>query len=297
MSAIRVNPNPTADLLAALAQNQQQQQIALLQLASGSKINAPSDNPAGAAVLTPIHDRSSQADSFQRSMSSITGQFQTADSTLNSAVLALQRAITLGVQGATGTLSDSDRAAVAAELKGLRDQLISLGNVTYQGQFIFAGTSQTQPFVADSSVSSGVRYDGNAGVNKVTVGNGFALQVNQPGSDVFNAPAANVFQSINDLINALGANSGIDTAVVGVRKAFDFVTSQRVFYGNALNQIDSQQTFLNTEKLNLSQQENTIGGTDLAASASQLVNAQTARNAELAAMGRSPQTSLFDFLK
>ncbi len=297
MSAIRVNPNPTADLLAALAQNQQQQQIALLQLASGSKINAPSDNPAGAAVLTQIHDRSSQADSFQRSMSSITGQFQTADSTLNSAVLALQRAITLGVQGATGTLSDSDRAAVAAELKGLRDQLISLGNVTYQGQFIFAGTSQTQPFVADSSVSSGVRYDGNAGVNKVTVGNGFALQVNQPGSDVFNAPAANVFQSINDLINALGANSGIDTAVVGVRKAFDFVTSQRVFYGNALNQIDSQQTFLNTEKLNLSQQENTIGGTDLAASASQLVNAQTARNAELAAMGRSPQTSLFDFLK
>jgi flagellar hook-associated protein 3 FlgL len=297
MSAIRVNPNPTADLLAALAQNQQQQQIALLQLASGSKINAPSDDPAGAAVLTQIHDRSSQADSFQRSMSSITGQFQTADSTLNSAVLALQRAITLGVQGATGTLSDSDRAAVAAELKGLRDQLISLGNVTYQGQFIFAGTSQTQPFVADSSVSSGVRYDGNAGVNKVTVGNGFALQVNQPGSDVFNAPAANVFQSINDLINALGANSGIDTAVVGVRKAFDFVTSQRVFYGNALNQIDSQQTFLNTEKLNLSQQENTIGGTDLAASASQLVNAQTARNAELAAMGRSPQTSLFDFLK
>ena len=297
MSAIRVNPNPTADLLAALAQNQQQQQIALLQLASGTKINAPSDNPAGAAVLTQIHDRSSQADSFQRSMSSITGQFQTADSTLNSAVLALQRAITLGVQGATGTLSDSDRAAVAAELKGLRDQLISLGNVTYQGQFIFAGTSQTQPFVADSSVSSGVRYDGNAGVNKVTVGNGFALQVNQPGSDVFNAPAANVFQSINDLINALGANSGIDTAVVGVRKAFDFVTSQRVFYGNALNQIDSQQTFLNTEKLNLSQQENTIGGTDLAASASQLVNAQTARNAELAAMGRSPQTSLFDFLK
>jgi len=297
MSAIRVNPNPTADLLAALAQNQQQQQIALLQLASGTKINAPSDDPAGAAVLTQIHDRSSQADSFQRSMSSITGQFQTADSTLNSAVLALQRAITLGVQGATGTLSDSDRAAVAAELKGLRDQLISLGNVTYQGQFIFAGTSQTQPFVADSSVSSGVRYDGNAGVNKVTVGNGFALQVNQPGSDVFNAPAANVFQSINDLINALGANSGIDTAVVGVRKAFDFVTSQRVFYGNALNQIDSQQTFLNTEKLNLSQQENTIGGTDLAASASQLVNAQTARNAGLAAMGRSPQTSLFDFLK
>ena len=55
MNAIRVNPNPTPDLLAALAEVQQQVNTATLQLATGSRINQPSDDPAGAAQLVQIH--------------------------------------------------------------------------------------------------------------------------------------------------------------------------------------------------------------------------------------------------
>jgi len=46
-----------------------------------------------------------------------------------------------------------------------------------------------------------------------------------------------VFQSVADLITALQTNSGIGNAVTAVRGAFDHVTSQRVFYGNAVNQM------------------------------------------------------------
>ena len=55
MSSIRVNPNPTPDLLAALSDVQQQVNTATLQLATGSRINQPSDDPAGAAQVTQIH--------------------------------------------------------------------------------------------------------------------------------------------------------------------------------------------------------------------------------------------------
>jgi flagellar hook-associated protein 3 FlgL len=297
VSSIRVNPNPTADLLAALAETQRQVDTATLQLATGSRINQPSDDPAGAAQLTQIHERSSQADSFEKSISSVSGRFQTADSTLSSVVTALTRAISLGVEGANGTLSDADRAAVAQELTGIQSQLISLANVSYQGQFVFAGTAVVQPFVADPTQASGVRYDGNTGVNSVSIGNNYQQQANLPGSQVFSRAGAGVFQAVNDLIVSLNTNSGFDIAVGGVKTAFDYVTQQRVFYGNALNQMDAQQNFLNSEKLNLSTQENTVAGADPAAVASQLVNAQTARNATLAAMGRTPQTSLFDYLK
>ncbi|HEV2728735.1 MAG TPA: flagellar hook-associated protein FlgL [Terriglobales bacterium] len=295
--SIRVNPNPTPDLLAALAAVQQQVDTATIELSSGSRINKPSDDPAGAAQLAEIHDRGSQNDSFQKSISSITGAFQTADSTLSSVVTALERAISLGVQGANGTLSDSDRSIVAQELSGIQTQLISLANTSYQGQFLFSGTARTQPFVADSTASSGVRYNGNAGVNTATVGNGYQLQLNLPGSQVFSASGSDMFQSIQNLITSLRNNSGIDTAVAEVRKAFDYITAQRVFYGNALNQIDSQAAFLNSEKLDLGRQENTVAGADIASVASQLVNDQTARNATLAAIGRMPQDSLFDYLK
>lgn len=293
---MRVNPNIMPDLLASMNETLRQEQEATLQLASGQRINRPSDDPAGAATLTRIQDRSDQADSFLRSMGDVQGQYQTADSTLNSVVLALQRAIALGVEGANGTLSDSNRAALSGEVVGIRDQLVSLANVSYQGRYIFSGTAQAQPFALDGSVTSGVRYDGNMGTNSVSIGNGYQLQLNLPGSQVFCASGADVFGAVTNLVTALGNNSGIDTAVSEVRAAFDHVTSQRVFYGNALNQIHSQQTYLNSEKLQLAQQQDTVGATDVAATASKIVNGENARQAALAAVGKLSQMSLFNYL-
>ena len=93
MSSIRVNPYPLPDLLAALADTQQQQNTSSLDLATGTRINKPSDDPAGAAQMVINTAQSSQADTFLHSITSVTGLLQTADSTLSSVVTALQRAI------------------------------------------------------------------------------------------------------------------------------------------------------------------------------------------------------------
>jgi flagellar hook-associated protein 3 FlgL len=293
---MRINPNPMPDILAALERNQKQQNISVMEMASGQRINAPSDDPAGAATVVQIHDRTAQTNSFLSSISTITGQLQMADSSLSSVVTALTRAISLGVQGATGTLSDENRKALAEEVSDVREQLLSLANLSYEGRYVFAGTAQIQPFALDSSFASGVRYDGNAGVNSITVGNGYQVQVNVPGDQMFAAPGSDVFQAVNDLITSLQTNTGIDTAVAAVRKSFDFVTGRRVFYGNTINELQSQQTYLSGEKLQLSQEENTVAGADVVADASQLVNSQSARSAALAAIGKMSQGSLFDYL-
>lgn len=295
---MRINPNITADLLAALANAQDEQNTAMLQMASGRRVNKPSDDPTAAAILIQNQAQSSQVDQYRRSLDSVQAQLQTTDSTLNSVVLALQRAISLGVQGANGTLSDANRASVAGELQGIQEQLIALANLTFQGQYVFAGTAtQTPPFVADATQPSGVRYDGNAGTNSVAVGDNIHVQINLPGSQVFSAAGSDVFQAMHDLIVALQTNTNLDAAVTGVRAAFDHVTAQRVFYGNGMNQLDSQETYLNNDKLLLSKQENAVGGADLAAAATNLLSAQNARSAALAAAGRIAQLNLFDYLK
>jgi len=293
---MRVNPHFANDVLSSLALTQQQEQAALQQLSTGQRINKPSDDPAGTAELMQVLDQTSQADSYLQSMGTVNGQLSTADSTLSSVVTVLQRAISLGVEGATGTMSDSDRAALAQEVSGIRDQLISLANTSYQGRYIFAGTTLNAPYVVDATTSCGVRYEGNGGVNHVTVGNGYNIQTNLPGSQVFSQAGSDVFQAINDLMTSLNTNSAIDTAVTSVRAAFDHVTEQRVFYGNALHQIDSQQTYLNSEKLQLAQQQNAVAGADMNQVVSDLVNAENARNATLAAVGRVSQMSLFNYL-
>jgi flagellar hook-associated protein 3 FlgL len=295
---MRVNPNSMPDLLNALAQTEQQQNTELLQLSTGRRVNQPSDDPAAEAQLIENKAESAQADSFQQSLSSINGQFQTADSTLSSIETQLQRAITLGTQAANqGTLSDNDRLAIANELQGIQNQLVSLANTSYQGVFLFSGTVQTQPFVVDASVPSGVRYAGNTGLNKVTVGAGYQLQVNLPGSQLFSATGSDVFQSMTDLIQSVQTNSNIGGAVSEVNQAFTYLSTQRVFYGNAMNQVTSQQNFLSSETVELSTQENTIAGADISVVASSLVQTENARQAALQAIGRMPPSSLFDFMQ
>lgn len=295
---MRVNPNTTNDMLLALARTEKEAETALLQVSSGRSVNAPSDNPTAAAVLVGNHARADQTDQFLRSITSVQGELQTADATLNSVVTTLQRAISLGVEGANGTLSAANRASIAEDVTGIQQQLVGLASLSFQGRFVFAGTnSKTVPFVLDATQPSGVRYDGNTGVNSVAFGENFQLQVNLPGSQLFTDPTAPVFQAVQDLIGALQSNTGIDAAVSGVRAAFDHVTAQRVFYGNALNQLESQQTFLGSVKLQLASEDDKVGGTDLAAALSRLASAESARTAILQAAGQIGQESLFDFLK
>ena len=295
---MRVNPNPYPDLLASVAQTQQQINTDEQEIASGINVNLPSDNPAAAAALVQNADQTSQADQFERSIGSIQGEMQNADSTLSSVITSLQQAISLGVEGANGTVNSSDRAAIITQVQGIQSQLLSLANFTYQGNYVFGGTkTQTTPYVLDPSSPSGVTYQGNSGTNSVTLGNHFTLQTNLPGSQLFSGSGTDMFQSIQDLITSLQSGTGIGTAVTEVSNASNAIDSQRVFYGNALNQLTAQQTYLSTETTQLAQQQNTVGGADLTAVISNLTTAQTSLQATLEAIGQTANTNLFEYLK
>src|SRR5208282_4559392 len=229
---MRVNPNPLPDLLAALQQSQQQINTDLEQIASGQSVNVPSDNPAAAATLVRNAGETAEADQFLRSITSVQGEMQNADSTLSSVVTILQRAVSLGVEGANGTLNSSDRAAIAVEVQGIQSQLVSLANLSYQGKFVFAGTaSSAAPYVLDATSPSGVRYTGNSTVNQVTVGDNLTMQANLPGSQLFSSPGNDVFQAVQDLIANLQSGTNVDTAVNEVSSAYQYLNTQRVFFG------------------------------------------------------------------
>jgi len=297
---MRVDPNPYPDIVAAIERTQQQIATDEQQISSGLSVNVPSDNPAAAAALVQISDQTSQVDQFQRSIGSIQGEIQSADSTLNSVTESLQQAISLGVEGANGTVNAEDRQAIIVQVQGIQSQLVSLANTSYQGNYIFAGTAnQTAPYVLDPSSSSGVTYQGNLGTNRLTVGSDFSLQTNLPGSQLFSSPSNSMFQSIQDLITSLqGGNTGsIGTAVNEVSSALNYVDEQQVFYGNALSQFTAQQTYLSSETTNLAQQETTEGGADLTVVISNLTTSETSLQASLEAVAQTSQTDLFSYLK
>jgi flagellar hook-associated protein 3 FlgL len=293
--ALRVDPNLAPDLLNAIEISLAQQNAAAQQLSSGRSVNAPSDNPAATAALILNQTQAGQNDTFQRNIDSLQGMFQTADSTLSSAVQLMTKAISLGTEGANGTLTASDQQAIADQLQGIQNEMLGLANTSYQGEYLFSGTAvNTAPFASNAGV---ITYQGNTSSNSIEILNGQTLQLNVPGSQIFANPSGDVFGSLQQLITALQTGTGIEAANTAVQNAFQELNQQRVFYGNGLSQMTSATTFLNNENVQLSQQQNNLIAVDPARAATNLSQAELENQAVIAATSKIlNHPNLFSYL-
>ena len=297
---MRVNPNLVPDVLAAFDRVQQDQATAVQQISTGKRVNLPSDDPAAAAALVQNHNRSDLNDRYTQNGNTALGMLQTAESVLSSVVTEVSQAVSVGVNGANGTLSDANRETLAEQVAGTLESVISQANTAYRGIHLFGGTASTVvPFTASASSSSGYQYNGNSNVNSLTVGDGYSVQVNLPGDQLFQQPGNDLLGSLQGLVTALrgGDTSAIGTATNQLRSAMDYLTQQRSFYGNAANQINTQETFLQNESVDIKSEEQSLVGVDMAAAATNLSEAQTAAQATLAAAARVLPVSLLDYLK
>jgi len=297
---MRVNPNFTPTILNDLWQSQAQEQTAMQELATGKRVNLPSDDPAAAAADVQNQAFQSQNDQYLQNTSNLDGLLQTADSAISSVVSSLNQAISLGVQGSTGGLSTSNQQEIAQQVQAIQGQIVQLANVSYEGSYIFGGTAtQSAPFVLDPTQPSGVRYNGNTGVNNVEIAQGRSIQTNLPGSQIFQGAGGNVMGSLQQLVTALqsGNLTNIGAATTQLSGALNYISQQRVFYGSAVAQLNDNQSFLQQEQVNLKTQENNLVGVDLAKAATDLSRAQTAQSAALAAIAKVIPQSLLDYLK
>jgi flagellar hook-associated protein 3 FlgL len=283
--ALRVDPNLAPDLLNAIEVSLAQQNTAIQQLSTGRSVNAPSDDPSATAALVLNQTQAGQNDTFQRNIDSLQGMFQTADSTLSSAVELMTKAISLGTEGANGTLNASDQQAIAAQLQGILNEMVGLANTSYQGEYLFSGTAvNVVPFAVNGS--GVVTYQGNTNTNSLEILNGQTLQLNVPGSQIFSNPSGDVFGSLEQMITALQTGTGIDAANTAVQNAFQELNQQRVFYGNGLNRMSSATAFLNRENVQLNQQQNNLIAVDAAKAATDLSQAEMQNQAVLVATGK-----------
>ena len=296
---MRVNPNFAPDLLTDLSNIEVQEQTDMQQLATGQSINMPSDNPASFAANIENLAEQKQTDQYLQNTSTLEGMFQTADSSLSTIVTALNQAVSLGVEGGNSDLSPSDLQALAEQVQGIQGQVVSLANASYEGTYLFAGTANTTPFTLDSTQPSGVRYNGNNGVNNVEIAGGRTIQSNLPGNQIFLGASGNIMGSLQQLITALqsGNTTNIANATTQVSGALGYLSQQRVFYGSAVEQLNANQSFLQQETVNLQTQQNSLVGADIATVATNLNQAQTAQSAALAAIAKVIPESLLDYLK
>jgi flagellar hook-associated protein 3 FlgL len=296
---MRVNPNMVPDILADLQQSQSTLNTALQEVSTGKSVNVPSDNPGASAEMVGNTIEMANVDQYTQNVSGVLSTVQSADSALSAVVSSLTQAVSLGTEGANGTNSAADQQAIAQQIQGILSSVVSLANTSSNGVFLFGGTASTSaPYTADSSSASGYTYNGNNNSNSVAVGDDMNVQVSLPGSQIFSNLSASVLGALSSLITALqsGNTSQISTATNAVSSALSYVSQQRVFYGNAESQLNSQETYLQQETVSLTSQQNSLVGVDEAQAATVLSQAETDNSAALAAAAKVLPNSLINYL-
>ncbi|MBK1703332.1 flagellar hook-associated protein 3 [Halochromatium glycolicum] len=164
------------------------------QIASGRRVVTPADDPQASSRAVRVSQ--SQAVTQQNTDSRVSARNTLAqsESVLNSATDVVIRAKTLLVQAASDTLSDSDRKAVASELRGLHETLLGQANATDgNGTYLFAGyQDEGPPFIRASSDAGmvGVEYRGDDQVREQRVDASRIMPVTDNGKMLFQSVAS-----------------------------------------------------------------------------------------------------------
>jgi flagellar hook-associated protein 3 FlgL len=167
--------------------NSQQSQMNELyeEISSGQALSTPADNPLGAAQAVQLSMSSATISQYSTNQSSALTSLQLEDSTLSSVTNVMESIDSIIVSAGDPTLNDSNRAAMAQQLEGYRNQLLQLANTTgATGSYIFAGfQGSTQPFV--NAPGGGVTYQGDTGTQQVQVTDTTQVATNDNGASVF----------------------------------------------------------------------------------------------------------------
>jgi flagellar hook-associated protein 3 FlgL len=299
---MRVDPNYIFNLTAAVDQSASEEERLTSELSSELRVASLSDDPVAVAQSVLLGSSIARDDSFVQTASGEVSRMQVADSTLGEVVTQVTSAIAAAVAGNNGTLNASDLASIAQELSGIRDQVLSLANTSYQGQYLFGGSQgSAPPFTLDTSTNPATAvYNGDANVQYVETPSGQKIQVNLPGAAVFGSSGTGVLGALNQLISDVsgGATTATLTADTGaLTTALGQLSSQRSTLDSSLSRLESNSTYVQTEESQLKVAQSGLVSADPAAVATQLSQAETQHQALLSVINALGSSDLFSLMR
>jgi flagellar hook-associated protein 3 FlgL len=291
------NPLYITNLVSSLDASSATEQQLTEELASGSRVNQLSDDPVAVGENVQLSAQIGSDDAFSQTGASAQSLLQVTDSALSTVVSQLTSAISLATEANNGTLNASDLESIGDQLTGIRDEVMSLANTTYMGNYIFSGSqSGTTPFVMNGT--NQITYQGDDVLTWLQAPNGQKIQLNLPGDQIF-TNGTNVLGTLNALIADFSSGTASPTAESDAQtlsSALGQVSQQRVLIDNSLSRLTNAENYTQSESTQLSSAQTTLLEADVGQVATRLSTAetqQTALSQVIATLGRQ---SLFNDL-
>jgi flagellar hook-associated protein 3 FlgL len=268
------------------------------QLASGKKINKPSDDPVGITYALRYRSELASNDQYQRNIDSATSAVEHTDTVLGQINEVLQRANELTVKGLNGTNPQNALDAISSELGQLYEEAVNLGNDQFNGKYTFNGQ---QTDVRPYTIANATTKATDTGKINIPMGAGITIPVNSTGNEVFGAGSSepdNVFAVLKGLQSAFSSGnlttaSSLLTQLSGRMDKFLQTRSEVGAKSNRIGLMNNRSQDLN---LNLTSLSSKTEDADIAEVATKLNSDQAVYQASLSTGAKIIQKSLVDYM-
>ena len=257
------------------------------QLSTQKRIQSPSEDPVATARISSIGRAQANDVVWKSNLELAASLAAGADTALKAAGTAFDRVTELMTQGATGTLSDQDRATIALELRSIADELTTLkDSKDSRGNALFmSGYS--------------LRIPVQSGVQVIAVGTRedvFESVATAGGPKDLAAIVADAAAAL-ELTDPVARKAAVDTSVGEVATAVEHVATQHGEQGALANRVDALLERQADTGLQLEEERSGLEDTDIQAVVARLSSQQLSLQAAQAVFARVNQSTLFDILR
>lgn len=284
-------------------------------MATGKRVVNPSDDPVAASQAVVLSQAQAQNSQFTQARTFATQKVSLEESVLSQVTSAIQSAQEKIVYAGNGTLSDDDRASLATDLQGIRDQIMNLANSTDgNGRYIFAGyKTDAAPFSQDNGA-----YNGGKESISQQVDASRTMVIGHTGDKIFDAitsnalpepdgsdPETSLFKMLDSAIAELkkpvtgndaakeDASAVINKTSRGLKNSLNNVLTVRAELGTQLNELDALDSLGSERALGQTQQMSDLVNVDWNSAISSYVMQQAALQASYKAFTDMQGMSLF----
>ena len=263
-------------------------------ISSGLRVEKPSDDPTAVTGIMRSSSGLRALEQYKENLASASSRLAVENDVLDQLSDVLSRAKELGISQGGDPSTAASRRAAQAEIDGLRDFVIELGNTQFVGSFLFAGD------YADARPFSDAGPDPTrppTGTHQVEGGAGTFYAVNHSGQEIF--VDTGILDALENLSTALGSDSGADIRASIGELDTGFADIQELIggLGARMNQVDTAISNLDALEANLQTFRSDLQDAELEEVVSKLVSRQVSYEAAMMTNARILQSTLTDYLR
>ena len=249
--------NSSATSARVLGESTQALQKSLARLSSGSKLNSPMDNAAGAAISLKFDAQVNRLQAAKDNVGNAMSFSQTQDGHLKKVGTALDRMSELAMLALDATKTKDDRALFEKEFDTLQAHITDLSASKFNGVALFSATA-----LKVTKDSDGGTFDA-AGINIGAATDAVAIAAKGTGTDATNisiGTAGTANTKTDGSTDATGANLALEK----VKAAIDKLAEHRATVGASMSRMENTSSNLSVLKDNISAANSRIKDVDVA---------------------------------